>query len=190
MGKAVCVSVGLFVIVLTSGCGLRTEKTPAIVPREARLYTDDQFKFSFVCPPEWVIENDSYQSIILVPEAEKSWQPSIPADIPRDPRVRIDVGEYVRERLGPAYFPATVDPIILRTWLEHKVYNAEAQGLSERQINDVQAFEITEIYESDCERVIYWRPVRLDSLVRMSTGCQSPYLAGFDQIVSSIRQTD
>jgi len=190
-------------ILLTSGCNQRkaaatpTEAIPstgtippATETREWRTYRKDEHDFSLSYPPDWIIESESDLSVVLTLSEEKGWQPSTPADIPKDPRVRADFGEYIRERLGPAHFPETIDSDILKTWLEQKVGNGEAQGLLKRTINNSQAFEITEIYESGCESVVYWRPVNLKSLIRISTGCESPYLDEFHQIVNSVQQVD
>jgi hypothetical protein len=141
-------------------------------------------------PPDWIIESESYHSIILVSSKEKLWQPYTPSDIPKDPRIRIDLGEYIRERLGPARFPETIDVATLRGWLEERANSGESRELSERIINNHQAFEITEIRVPGCEKVVYWRPVSLGDLVRISTGCESPYLDEFNQIADSIQQIE
>lgn len=175
---------------LTSGCDTRREMISPTASREAKTYSNSQYKFSVTYPPDWVIESESYQAIVLVPSEEESWQPSAPSDIPQDPRIRIDLGEYVRERMGPAHFPETIDVDTLRSWLEERAHSGEYKELSERVINSHQAFEITEIRVPGCERVVYWRPVNLRSLIRISTGCESPYLDEFDQIVKSVQQME
>lgn len=191
MNRTICILVGLILSMgLTNGCDTTRETISPTVTREAKTHSNSQYKFSFAYPPDWMIESEGYQFVILTPLEEKSWQPSTPADIPRDPKVRLDFGEYIRERLGPAHFPATIDSDILRTWLEQRVSSGQFRGLSERRINNYQAFEITEIRDPGCERVIYWRPANLKSLVRISTGCESPYLDEFSQIVNSLQQME
>jgi len=190
-------------ILLTSGCNQRetagapTEAIPstgttplATETREWRTYRKDEHDFSLSYPPDWIIESESDLSVVLTSSEEKGWQPSTPGDIGRDPRVTIDFGEYIRERLGPAHFPETVDSQILRAWIETRINNEEAANFSERTINKHQAFDVTEIRVPGCERVVYWRPANLKSLIRISTGCESPYLDEFHQIVNSVQQVD
>lgn len=191
MNKILCIWIGFFIFVaLTSGCTTTAKSIPPTATQETKTYTNLEYKFSLAYPPDWMIENESYQLLVLVPIAARSWQPSVPSDIPKDPRIEIEMGGYIREKLGPANFPALVNASSLRAWLEWKVRNGEAREFSELTIYNVQAFELTEIYESNCERVVYWRPERLESLVRMSTGCDSIYLDEFERIVRTVRQTD
>jgi len=99
------------------------------------------------------------------------------------------MGDYVRERLGPEHFPADVDPTSLVAWLEQKTTNGIARGLVKTTIGGRQAFEVVESYDPGCEKVVYWRPESLQSLIRASTGCESPYVDEFDRIISSLQQT-
>lgn len=184
-------------IILISGCvqtrGTKppTETTSLLTEtRGWQTYHNDEYDFFLMFPLDWIIESESYSFVILTPSKEKSWQPSTPADIPKDPKVRIDFGEYIRDRMGAAYFPGKVDADTLKTWLEKRVNNGEVKDLSERTIGNFQAFEIMEIYDPGCQRVVYWRPVDLKSLIRVSTGCESPYLSEFDQIVNSVQQME
>jgi len=180
----------IFFTVLTNGCTAVSKGTPPTRTRETRTYTNREYKFSIAYPSDWIIENESYQLVILVPTAAQSWQPSVPSEISKDPHIELEMDGYIGERLGPANFPAVVDANNLRAWLEQKVRDGETRDLSELIIYNVQAFELTEIYEPNCERVVYWRPEGPESLVRISTGCESTYLTEFDQIVSTIRQVE
>jgi hypothetical protein len=118
----------------------------------------------------------------------RSWRPTDPADLAKEPRVRLDMGDYVRERLGPEHFPADVDATSLGAWLERKTTDGTARGLVKTIIGGRQAFEVIEIYDPGCEEVVYWRPESLQSLIRASTGCESPYLEEFERIISSLQQ--
>jgi hypothetical protein len=191
MNRALCIWIGFFILVaLASGCTTNAKSVPSTATQETKTYTNREYKFSLAYPSDWMIEEESYQLLVLVTIAAQSWQPSVPSDIPKDPHVEIEMGGYIREKLGPANFPVLVNASSLRAWLEQKVRNGEAREFSELTINNVLAFELTEIYESNCERVVYWRPERLESLVRISTGCDSIYLGEFEQIVHTIRQMD
>jgi len=191
MNRALCIWVEFSIFVaLISGCTTNAKSVPPTATRETKTYTNREYKFSLAYPSDWVIEHESYQLLVLVPMAVQSWQLSVPSDIPKDPHIEIEMGGYIREKLGPANFPVLVNASSLRAWLEQKVYDEEAREFSELTINNVQAFELTEIYESNCERVVYWRPEGLESLVRMSTGCDSIYLDEFERIVRTIHQMD
>lgn len=98
------------------------------------------------------------------------------------------MGEYVRERLGPENFPADVDATSLVAWLERNTTDGTARDLVKTTIGGRQALEVIETYDPGCETVVYWRPESLQSLIRASTGCESPYLDEFDRIISSLQQ--
>lgn len=187
--RAIRILLGLILSTcLISGCDTTQETISPTVTREAKTYSNSQYNFSLAYPSDWIVESESYQSIILVPSKEESWQPSTPSDIPKDPKIRIGLGEHVRERMGPTHFPEPIDVNTLRGWLEERANSGQYKELSERIINNHQAFEITEIRVPGCEKVVYWRPVSLGDLVRISTGCESPYLDQFNQIADSIQQ--
>lgn len=177
----------IFMIVV-SACTAVSKGTPTMAGQ--RSYTNGEYQFSIAYPSDWTIESEGYQLVILVPRAARSWRPSTPSEIPRDPHVTILMGEYIREKLGPAYFPGVVDSDSLRAWLTQKAEHGEARDLSELTINGVQALVVTEIYEPGCERVVYWRLEGLEKLIRVSTGCESAYLTAFNQIVNSLRQME
>lgn len=180
----------LSVVILISGCIRPKEPVPqGGVPdtENWEIYQNEEYGFSLKYPSTWEIESEAYHFIILAPSKEKSWQPNTPSDIPKDPKIRIDFGEYIRERLGPKNFPETISPAVLEDWLEAKVSNGEARDFTKRTINNFQAFEITEIYVPGCVKAIYWRPANLDSLIRVQTGCESQYLDEFNWIVNSIQ---
>lgn len=153
-----------------------------------QTYRNNNYKFSIMYPSDWIIQSENYQFLILAPQKEISWQPATPADIPKNPAIRIDFGEYIRERMGPAYFPEAIDSIILKTWIEQRVNNHQADYFSEKSIDSFVAYEVTELGLSGCDRILYWRPTDLNSLVKVSTGCESIYLDMFAQIVNSVQQ--
>lgn len=167
-----------------------TETTLPIETQAWQIYQNDAYKFSMRYPSDWIIESESYQSLTLRPQEQISWQPSTPADIAKNPAVRIDFGEYIRERMGPASFPETISFDLLKTWLEKRIKGQGAKDFSEGSLNNFQMLEVTEISIPGCEKVVYWRPVDLKSLVKISTGCESLYLDDFKQIVHSIQQIE
>ena len=155
-----------------------------------KTYVNERRNFLIKYPLPWEIELDGYDFIVLTPSKEKNWQPDKPADIPKDPRIRIDIGEYVRERLGPKYFPETISPEILEEWLKRKIENGEARDFTKRTINDFPAFEITEIRDPGYDKVIYWRFKDLNNLIRIQTGHESKYLDEFDKMVNTLQQIE
>jgi len=161
--------------------------TPAATD-EWHVYRNDDYGVLLSYPADWVVKSEGYQSVILIPLAETAWEPATPAEIPQDPAVEIEFGEYIRERTGPTYFPETVTFPSLRAWIEEKISNQEAEDLSVRSINGFQTLELTQLGESGCERVVYWRPLDLKSLVRFSTGCDSPYMDQFHHILDTVQQ--
>jgi len=169
------------------GCGV---PGPPRATREAQTYNSVGHQFSVSYPANWVVETESDEVLVLIPAAARAWHVAEPSDIPKDPRVRLDVGSYVRERLGPANFPATLDATSLKAWLEQMVKDGTAHDLVETTIDGVDALQVTELYDAGCERVVYWRPANLQSLVRVSTGCESPYLDEFQRIVDGLRELE
>lgn len=156
--------------------------------KEWKTYTKSQYSFSFKYPLSWEIETDGGDYFItLIPSNEKAWQPKKPDDIPKDPRIKLIFGKYVRETLGFGSFPETT--ATLETWLRTRADKGPERDFAKRIINGFPAFEITEISDPGCEKVIYWRPVNLDSLIRIQTACESRYLGEFDQIVNTLQQT-
>ena len=155
-----------------------------------QIYQNDEYMVSLQYPSNWIVTSEGYQSVILMPLEEVDWKPSAPADISKNPAIRIDFGELIREKIGPRYFPETVNVDILKLWLEQKVSNGEASGFSERLINEFQAFEIVELRASDCVKSVFWRPINLQNLVRIETGCESSYLDEFDDIVNNMQQVN
>ena len=153
-------------------------------------YRSAEFQFTFDYPPDWTIASQGVASLTLVPDGLQTWQPETPADIPKDPRIIVEMGALIQERLGAADFPAIPDADHLRAWLEQKTVNGQAQDLSDRMINQVQAFEIIERSLPGCTRVVYWRPGDLKRLVRIAAGCESAYPDDFAEIVNSLQQTE
>jgi hypothetical protein len=160
------------------------------VAQDWQTYRNEEFNFSLKYPSDWIIKSQSYTSVIFIPQAETSWQPSKPSDISMDPAVHIDLGEYIRERIGPAYFPETIDSDGLRAWIDERISSGEANSFSEWSLNNLQAFTVIEVGIPGCAKVVYWRPVNLMSLIRISTGCESSYLDEFNLIVDGIQQIE
>jgi hypothetical protein len=150
-------------------------------------YMNNDFNFSLKYPDSWKIKTDAYGYVIFIPKAEENWEPEKPQDIPKNPEIRIDFGNYVRESFGPNNFPEKINLEILEEWLEKRVDNRQWKNFSKIKINKQVAFQITEIYVPGCEKVIYWRANNLDDLVRINTGCESKYLDEFDRIVNTIQ---
>lgn len=191
MDKIVCIWIGFFICVaLTGGCTTAAKSVPPTATHKTNTYTNLEYTFALAYPSDWMIAHESYQLLVLVPIAAQSWQPAVPSEVSQDPHIEIEMGGSIREKLGPGTFPASVNVHTLRAWLEQKVHNGEAREFAELTIGNIQAFEVTEVYESGCERVIYWRPERLERLVRMSTGCDSIYLDEFERITRSIHHID
>lgn len=150
------------------------------------LYLDEPARLAFHYPPHWQVEAAGERRATLLPTAAQGWAPGAPADLAADPALHLLVGSLVRERYGPAFFPAEINPATLRGWLEGRVASGEARALGERTIGGEPAFELVEAGESGCERVLLWRPASLESLVRLSTGCASPYLPEVEAILATL----
>ena len=209
MGRTWHFLIGLVIsLILLSGCNQSkedaqstTEEPPGRItlPTETigsndaqgwQIYSNDELRVALKYPPDWILESESYQSVILVPLVEEDWEPAQPSDISKNPAIRIAFGSYIRERIGPNYFPENIDLKTLQAWIEEKVRHGEANGLRVRQINGFLAIEVTETLLPSCEQVTYWRPDNLENLVRLSTSCNSPYLDEFNNVVNSIQQVN
>ena len=165
--------------------------TPTIAPREMISYTNTEHHFSLSYPANWIIIRENYREIILVPQEQQDWQPTrIPEDLFREPEVKINLGNDIREMLGPKNFPQRIDPTILQGWLEQNMQNDTEQSFVKRPVGNSEVFELTEISEGGCDRIVYWRPESLEQLVRLSTGCESPYLSDFGLIVNSLQSIE
>ena len=165
--------------------------TPTIAPREMVSYTNTEHHFSLSYPANWIIIRENYREIMLVPQEQQDWQPTrIPEDLFRDPVIEINLGENIRGRMGSQYFPGAINTNTLSDWLTQKVEREAASNLIGKEIGGMKAFELTEIYEGGSEQVVYWRPESLEQLVRLSTGCESPYLSDFELIVNSLQSIE
>ena len=167
-----------------------SSKNTEQVVEEWEFYTNADFNISFTYPPSWEVDTKAWNSMIFIPSEEKPWNPKIPTEINEDPRIQIYFGESIRERLGPKYFPETISSAILEEWLEKGKKLEERGDIVKKTINGFESFESIETYTSGCYKVVYWRPINLDSLVRIQIGCESKYLDDFNQIVNTLEQID
>jgi hypothetical protein len=170
--------------------GLSLSAACAGAPSTAAEMTEFQsgeVPFAFDYPKLWELTIEGPQRIVLAAPGERDWQPAAPADIAKDPRIWIDYGVGIAERLGPGALPDEVDADGLRGWLERKVTGGSAEDVSERTINGATAFEARELSVPGCQQVVYWVGGDLDRLVRIATGCQSPNRGSFDELVKSLR---
>jgi len=151
-------------------------------------YENEQYSFSLEYPASWEMKAN-YRSVIITPLNEQSWEPDTPQDIPKDPSIRIDLGSYVKERMGVEWFPEIISNETIEDWLNEKINNGEGTNLVKKEINGITAYEITETYSSGCYKVIYWRPTNLEQLIRVQTGCESDYLNTFDKIISTLEES-
>jgi hypothetical protein len=150
----------------------------------SQVYHNPRYQFALSYPGDWLAVGAGERSATLVPAAQVNWEPASPGDDAHDPAVRIDCGAYIRERIGPARFPEQVDAERLRAWIAGE-YGGSPGATT---IDGQDAFVIESTGEFGCAKVVYWRPLDLESLVRLSTGCASPYLDQFDRIVESLHQ--
>ena len=183
MKKRVKIWLSLFVILgLYCGCNQGKSNTS-----EEILYTNDEWGISFVYSDHWVIKHEDYQTVILSPVTEVKWQPQKPESIAKEPFVTISLGAV---GIPPTYSSTSVDENTLRQWLTQHSLDGPDREFSERVINNQVAFEITEVSVPGCDRIIYWRPTNIESIVRLTTGCENPYMEDFEQIVESIQELD
>lgn len=157
---------------------------------EAKQYINKEYKFTINYPSSWIIQQDNLLYVVLVPSKEEKWEPSSPQDIPKEPRIRIDMGKYIKERFGSQNFPEDITYSALKDWLQKKIASGEFKDFSEKEIGGFPFFGVTEYRDPGCERVIYWRPNNLVSLLRIATGCESNYLDDFYTIVNSLKETE
>jgi hypothetical protein len=173
----------LLALSLSAGCA-----AGGSTPVDVTEFRSEDVPFVFNYPTGWALTIEGPQRIVLAAPGERDWQPAVPADIPKDPRIWIDYGAGIGERLGPAALPKNVDAAGLRAWLEQKVAVGAADGLSERTIDGATAFELREFSVPGCQRVLYWGPGGDPAhLVRAATGCESPHLEAFVDVVNSLR---
>lgn len=168
---------------------------PTAVPTDGagadwQRYRHEAAGFTLAYPPDWLLTEEGPDALTLLPAAEQGWEAATPADLARDPTVHLLVGSLIRERIGPAFFPDTLTPDALRTWLEAKVAAGEGIDLQETIVGGHALFTLTELSESGCEQVAYWRPTDLSSLLRLATGCQSAYGETFHQMVASLAEVE
>jgi hypothetical protein len=176
----------LLCIVIGLGLSAACASAPA-TPAEMAEFRSGEVPFVFDYPKAWGLTIEGPQRIVLAAPGESDWQPAAPADIPKDPRIWVDYGAGIGERLGAAALPPDFDSDSLRAWLEQKVAGGTAEDLSERTINGATAFELSELSVPGCQQVVYWGPGDLDHLVRLATGCQSPRLAAFEDVADSLQ---
>lgn len=153
-------------------------------------YANSQRRFAFNYPAYWVKTMEDEESLTIMPKQDVGWQPITPADAAKNPAVSVTYGVLVRERLRQRNFPEEVDPRALKAWIQASAGTDVLSEVSIYSINGVEALETVERAVPGCERVVYWRPLSLNQLVRISTGCDSAYLAEFRRIVQSLRQID
>lgn len=144
--------------------------------------------FTLAYPPDWLLMAEGTDTLTLLPATEQGWEAATPADLARDPAVRMLVGPLIRERLGPASFPDPLTPDALRTWMVNKIAAGEGEEYHETTVGGHLLLLLTEQSESGCERVAYWRPTQLSSLVRLATGCESAYLDTFHVLVQALEE--
>jgi hypothetical protein len=157
-------------------------------PGESQVYHNPRYRFALSYPADWIAIGAGERSATLVPAAQVNWEPASPGDDAHDPAVRIDCGAYIRERIGPARFPEQVDATLLRAWIDGEYGGIQGGNVEAMAIDGQDAFVIKSTGEFGCAKVVYWRPLDLERLVRLSTGCASPYLDQFDRIVESLHQ--
>ena len=110
----------------------KTGEAPKITENTEGRYRNVPYNVSLAYSSDWVIAEETDQFVVFAPSDSKSWQPSAPSDIPKDPRIMTYFGEYIREKLGPANFPSKIDPEGLRILLQEKVNQSEASSFNER----------------------------------------------------------
>src|SRR3989339_1062173 len=159
-------------IALSGCCNLKISgQIPSEKSEKLQSYTNNAFKFSFKYPASWQIKQEGFNHVILIPSAEAGWKPETPADLSGNPEITIECGEYVRERLGPKWFPQTVSHAVLKKWLNE----SENAAVDETVIDGFQALETVELYEGPHRKTLYWRTDSLKNLIRVSTASDNPY---------------
>jgi hypothetical protein len=180
MNKHLNIWCGLFII-LSLCCGCNKDNTTAEM-----LYTNTDWDISFSYPTSWIIRQEGYQSVTLSPSEEQEWRPQKPVDIANNPFVAISIGE---ASVPPNYSSDLVNVDALREWLTKHSIDGPNREFVETSINGQITFEVTEVSVPGCERVVYWRPTSIENMVRLSTGCESPYMEDFERIVKSIQES-
>lgn len=160
-----------------------TATLTSTISAPVKSYTNAAHQVALSYPADWVKANDGYQLLVIKPKQVASWQPSSPADVAKNPAVTVTFGTSVQERLRYRNFPEEVNPQTISVWIEASDSNAQR-----RTISGMEAFEVIERAVPGCERVVYWRFISIDQLVRISTGCDSAYLDEFWRIVQSLQQ--
>ncbi len=205
MYRKVWILVALIAVMSVSTYCIRQTPTPAatssstqnitatpmrtIEPGEMITYVNDAYHFSLLYPSDWAIQSENEREIILIPIQENSWAPANPADISQDPKIQLTLGEFAVAGVFKTY-PEAITPEILRGRLEERVTEGTDQDFLEINIGAQAAFGITEHYDPGCYKAIYWRPDSLESIIKISTGCESSYLSVFELVVNSLRQSE
>jgi hypothetical protein len=177
----------ILICLLLLGCRAR-EEAPSINNNSDKKQSLQYFDLSFIMPAGWSIVEENERFLVLAPMDELSWEPVSPEDIANNPQVRFDRGENIREILRPDNFPDTINEADLLDWLKEQTARGVFRDLDEKRIANHLAIAVTEVRPPDCERVVYWRMDSMEDLIRLATGCESPYLSDFYRIVDSLQE--
>ncbi len=194
MSRRPAILFSIVALAFLSGCGeVLTTSEPPPTPRpeavstfepQIQVYTNTERGLTFNYPLDWVIKEEIPDRLVLVPRERLHWKIESPRDFPYDPRVKIELAEWV---YTPYIDELKLSPEIMRPVFEKGVQNGTHEDFSETIIGDYQTFKIIERTLPGCFQTTYWRLTGQTRQVKVYTGCESPYMNEYEVIVESLR---